>query len=75
MTRIVWNDYIRHQLHWAERLGELARERQNGEAEHLALEARRAFENAHQVSPETAAPEPVLEPAPEPADEGREPVH
>ncbi len=54
MTRIVWNDYIRDQLHWAERLSELAQEQQNGEAERLNLEAHRAFENAHEVGHEQA---------------------
>ncbi len=55
MTRIVWKDYIRDQLHWAERLSELAREEDNGDAARLAMEADRARRNADGVTQDHAA--------------------
>ncbi len=62
MTRIVWNDYIREQFHWAERLSELAREGDGGNTERLTLEADRARQNAQAVTGEPAGPDGVCAP-------------
>lgn len=53
--RIVWNAYIAEQLHWAERLEEIA---ESADAEHastLAQYARRAVMNAHSAADEQIA--------------------
>ena len=44
--RIVWNAYIREQLHWADRLSQLALETDATRAGCLKVYARRAVANA-----------------------------
>lgn len=46
MTRIVWNDYIKSQIHWAERMAKIASETDNGTADALRAHSDRAFTNA-----------------------------
>lgn len=46
MMRIVWDDYIDDQLHWAERLNALAEQRSGAESRHLKRAAERAAEAA-----------------------------
>ncbi len=46
MTRIVWNDYIKDQIHWAERLAKIVAECENGSADVLRAHSDRAFANA-----------------------------
>lgn len=44
--RIVWSAYIRDQLHWADRLSQLASETEAKRAGSLKVYARRAIDNA-----------------------------
>lgn len=46
MVRIDWNDYIQEQLHWAERLAELACDKTIGDDSRMLCLAKRAMENA-----------------------------